>query len=83
MKLLPSTNLTTSKSLVSSQATTKGILAPITYGRSPGANTLTPESSLTRLMVLQGNPTPLTPDHTPVPGHQVICLKTTIVTYVL
>ena len=33
-------------------------------------------------MVLQGNPTPLTPGRTPVPGRQVTSLTTTIVTHV-
>ena len=34
-------------------------------------------------MVLQGNPMPLTPGRTLVPGRQVTSLTTTIVTYVL
>ena len=61
MKLLPSTNLTTPRILIGSQATTKGIYAPIPYGRSYGAKNLTLHDSITRQMVLQGNPMPLTP----------------------
>ena len=60
-KLLPSTNTTPTKSLVVSQDNIKGILAPIPYGQSPGANTLTPDGYITRQVVLQGNPMPLTP----------------------
>ena len=82
-KLLPSTNLTPPRSLVVIQANIKAVLEPITYGRRPGDNTLTPDSSLTRLMALQRNPTPLTTGPTPVPVHQVTNLTTTIVTYVL
>ena len=81
--MLPSTNLAPPKSLVVSQATDRGGLAPIPYGRSPGANTLTPDGSLTRMMVLQGNPMPLRSGLTPVPDHQVNNLTATIVTYVL
>ena len=69
-------------SLVVSQATTKGLSVPITYGRSPVANNLTPDGYLTRLMVLQGNLTPLTPGITTVPGRQVPSLTETIVIYV-
>ena len=79
-KLLPSTNLTPPMSLVVSQATTNGISVSITYRRSTGDNTLTPETSLTRLIVLQGNPTTPTPGRTTVPGRQVTSLTTTIVT---
>ena len=60
-KLLPSTNLTTPRSLFVSQDITKGVSVPIPYGISPGANTLTPDGYLTRQVVLQGNPMPLTP----------------------
>ena len=59
-KLLPSTNLTPPSSLVVSQATTKGISAPIPYRHSPGANTLKLDGSLTRQLVLQVNQIPLT-----------------------
>ena len=82
-KLLHNTNLTPPRRLVVSQATTKGIFAPIPYGLSTGADTLTLDGYLTGLMVLQGKPTPLTPGRTPVLGRQVNSLKTTIVTYVL
>ena len=82
-KLLPSTNLTPPRRLVGSQANTKGVLAPITYGHSYGANTLPPDGYLTRFMVLQGNPIPRTPDRTPVLVRQVVSLTTTIVNYVL
>ena len=51
-KLLPSTNLTPQGILDVSQAKTKDILAPIPYGRSPGADNLTPDSSLTSQVVL-------------------------------
>ena len=46
-KLLPSTNLTPPRNLNVTQATTKGVLVSIPYGRSPSTNTLTPDSSLT------------------------------------
>ena len=69
--------------MVVSQDTKKGLLTPIPYGRSTGANTLTPDGYPTRFMVLQGNPAPLTPGCTSVPGHQVTILTATIVTYVL
>ena len=70
-------------SLVVSKATTIGLLAPVPHGRSTGANTLTPDGSLTRLMVFQCNPTHLTPGLTPVPDHQVTGLTATIFTHVL
>ena len=60
-KLLPSTNLNPPWSLVVSQDTTKGVLVTIPYRRSPSADTLTPDGYLTRQVVLQGNPAPLTP----------------------
>ena len=60
-KMLPSTNLTPTRSLVVIQYTTKGVYAPIPYGRSTGSDTLTPDGSLTGNMVLQGKPMPLTP----------------------
>ena len=49
MKLLPSSNLIPPRSLDVIQYTTKG---PIPYGRNTGANNLTPDSSLTRQVVL-------------------------------
>ena len=79
-KLLPSTNLAPPKRLVFSQDTTKGILATISYRHIPGDNTLTPGGSLTMMMVLQVNPTPLTPGLTPVPDRKVTSLTDTIVT---
>ena len=82
-KLLPDTYPTPPMSMVVIQATTKGVSVPIPHGRSPGADTLTPHGSLTRLAVLQVNPTPLTPGPTPVPDHWVTNLTTPIVTYVL
>ena len=60
-KLLPSTNLTTLRILVFSQATTKGLSEPIHYRRSPGYYTLIPDGYITRQVVLQGNPMPITP----------------------
>ena len=60
-KLLPSTNLTPPRSLDVNQDVTKGLFLPIPYGLSPGAYILTPYSSLTRQVVLQVNPMPLTP----------------------
>ena len=83
MKLLPSTNLTHTRSLVVSKDTTKGILEPIPYRRSPGANTLIPDGSLNVHVVLQGNPMPLTPGLHSSTGHQVTSLISTIVNYVL
>ena len=50
-KLLPSTKPTPPRSLDVSQATTKGVLVFIPYERSPGANTLTLDSSLTNQVV--------------------------------
>ena len=82
-KLLPSTNLTPLRSLFVSRANSKGLSEPITYGRSSGADTLTPDGSLTMHMLLQGTPMPLTPGLTPVLGLQVNRLTTNIVTYVL
>ena len=82
-RLLPSTNLTPPRILVVSQATTRGLFAPIFYRRSAGDNTLTMDGYITRLMVLQGNPTPPTPGLTPVPDYQVNTLTATIVTHVL
>ena len=38
--------------MVISQANIKGISVPIPYGRIPGANTLTLDSSLSKFMVL-------------------------------
>ena len=60
-KLLPSTNLTTPRRLNVSKANTKGILKPVPYRRSTIDNNLTPESSITRQVVLQGKPMPLKP----------------------
>ena len=60
MKLLPSPNITTPWILVVIQDTTKGVSLHVPYGRSPGANTLAPGCSLTRQVVLQGKPMPLT-----------------------
>ena len=55
-KILPSNNLTPIRSLVVSQAVTKGLLASILYGRSTGDDTLTPYSYLTRQVMLQRKP---------------------------
>ena len=60
-KILPSTKLSPPRSLYVSLAITEGVSAPVPYGISPSANTLTPESSITRQVVLQGNTMPLTP----------------------
>ena len=51
-KLLPSTNITPQGILDVSQAKTKGLSAPIPYGCSPGADKITPDSSLTSQVVL-------------------------------
>ena len=52
MKLLPSSNLIPPRSLLLTQDITKGLLVPKPYVQNPGANTLTPDSSLTRQVVL-------------------------------
>ena len=44
MKLLPSSNLITPRSLFVTQATTKGLSAPIPYRHNPCAATLTTDS---------------------------------------
>ena len=82
-KMLPITNLTPPRSLVVSQVNTKGISEPIPYGLSPGDSTLTPDGSLTSLVVLQVNPMPITLGLTPLPDHQVANMTAATVTHVL
>ena len=52
VKLLPSTNIILPRSLFFTHATNRGISAPKHYGPNPDANTLTPDGSITRHVVL-------------------------------
>ena len=70
VKMLPSTNIIPPRSLFVTQATTKGLSAPKRYGRNPGADTLTPDDSLTSHVLLYR--VIQYPSHrvlNPVPGH--------------